>query len=131
MTSEEINNGLRLIEYDKPELKAANFQETIKTIPFHGFLFRIINFDKPIWLGKSPYTMADGQPINQWFGFCPKPLYGYNRWQVTVEESATIKQLCEQLVEKKTVVQANMLFDYLQLLGETKERLCAGKEVRV
>lgn len=122
MISAEINQGLRTIEYGNPELKSVNFQETIKTIPFHGFLFREINFDKPIWLGKSPYTMADGQPVNQWFGFCPKPLYGYNRWQLTAEESSTVKQLCEQLVTIKTITQANMLFDYLQLLGETRAK---------
>lgn len=128
---DELNKGLRDIEKDHPELRPVNFQDTEKTIPFHGFVFKDVDFDKPIWLGKSPYTTDDGKPINQWFGLCPRPAYGYGRWQVTVEESATIKQLCEQLVEKKTVTQANMLFDYLQMLGEMRDKLAVASQTGI
>lgn len=122
MTKEEINKGLRDLDSLNPELRPVNFQDLTKTIPFHGFVYRDINFDKLIWLGKSPYTMDNEQPINQWIGFCPGLLHAYNRWQTTEEESGVIRQLCEQLVIQKTVVQANMLFDYLQLLGETRDK---------
>ena len=114
MTSADINKGLVDIFYHNPELKPKKLPSIYKNIPFHCFDLKEINFDKRIWLGLSPYLYDDGKSIEQWVGFCPKPMYAYVRIQVSEQGSKNIRKLTEDLVTLKTLEASEKLYEYLQ-----------------
>ena len=123
-----INQGLLKVEYES-DLKPTDPLRSDKTVPFHGFRWNRIDFDKPIWIGTSPYRLDDGKPIQPWVGLCSKPLYGYGRRQLSVEDSAAVKGLCAALAENQTQSAVDELFNYLQTKDEPSSSSGVVKQV--
>jgi hypothetical protein len=99
-------------EYMPPALKLEN-----RVVPYCSYGWSFVDFDKPIWLGYSPYTLHDGQPYVTYVAFCPRVRHGHTRWQTSQEQSVEIKRLCVALVENPSVQAADAIYHFLQTLA--------------
>jgi len=116
MNNLELNEKIEEVIRTKPEIAPRGIDNAV---PFLGNWWRFTKFDKPVWLGKSPYLFDDGKPIDQWVGICSRPMYIYNCWKSTEEQTVKIKEFLETLVTTPTLEASLALFDYLQTLDNS------------
>jgi hypothetical protein len=116
MTSKELNAKLADLDDHRPDLMPDALKSFQKVIPYYGFGWNQVNFDKLIWVGISPYTIENGQDFVPWVGIMAREKWSHKRWQTTPEQSAKIKELCENLATNPSVLAATELYDYLQSL---------------
>ena len=123
-----INQGLLKAEYES-DLKPTDPLRTDKTVPFHGFRWRLVDFNKLLWIGTSPYRLDDGRPIQPWVGLCSRPINGYNCRQLSIEESSAVKGLCAAIAENQTQLAVDELWYYLQTKDEPSSSSGEAKQV--
>lgn len=112
--SKELNQKLALLDATRIDLCPAPLKASFKVVPYYGFSWRTVNFDKPIFLGISPYVFDNGGAVIPWVGFCPRVKWGHTRWQATQLESEKIRELAEKLVEEPTLENSTRLYGYIQ-----------------
>lgn len=114
MDSKTLNKKLALLDASRPDLYPAPLKPSFKVIPYYGFSWRIVNFDKPLFLGISPFILDNSNPVVPWVGLCPREKWGHTRWQATQAESEKIRELAEKLVEEPIIENSTKLYYYIQ-----------------
>jgi hypothetical protein len=128
MDSKTLNQKLALLDTTRVDLCPAPLKAAFKVIPYYGFSWRTVNFDKPVFLGISPYVFDNGNDVTPWVGFCPRVKWGHTRWLATQLEGMKIRELCERLVEEPTLENSTRLYEYIQ---GCKTELSSGDSMHV
>jgi hypothetical protein len=117
MTSGEINEAICTIENNKideePPHAPASLRASGKNIPYYGWFWRNVDFDRPITLA---YANGDGFDTPGWVGFCENNKWGYQQWTATVEQTTEIRTRCERYANSPSKETAGSVFDYLQAI---------------
>jgi len=90
---------------DHKDITVNGLEESGKVVPFIGWFWRSVDFDKPIRLGYIP---------GQFVGFMEDNKWDYDEWETTKVQSRIIIERLEALVAFPISKVAQMLFDYIQ-----------------
>lgn len=104
MNSETLNEKIRKISDLADNFTVKGLEGCGKTIPYIGWYWRYVNFDNRISLGDC----------GDFIGFMENNKWGYPEWDTTEEQSQTIKEMLEDLVENPTQDKFQEFFDYVQ-----------------
>lgn len=112
MNSDEINQILS--DLDNKEIN--DFQGTGKAIPYIGWFWRNVNFDKPFYIGHIKTAATKLEDSADWIGFMVNNKWGYDERLVTEGERKTIKEMCVNICKKQDQESCIILCNYLQTL---------------
>ena len=114
LTSKELNEKIVDLDLHRLDLIPEALKAFNKVVPYYGFNWRTLNFDKLIWLGISPYHTLDDKEIVPWVGFLTLQKTGFKRWQTTEEQSAKIKEMLQNLATEPSIEKTTDLYNYMQ-----------------
>jgi hypothetical protein len=114
MISKELNAKILDLDLHRLDLVPEPLKDFNKVVPYYGFNWRNVNFDKLNWLGISPYTTLNEQEFVPWVGFLAIEKRNHKRWQSTQEQTDRIKELLEGLVAEPSVEKTLEIYNYLQ-----------------
>lgn len=107
--SEQWNTALGALEeagrFDRPRL----LYNAGKTLPYIGWYWREVNFNRRLWLGICP--IVGGERL---IGFMPRNKWGYPSFELSPDEDAQVKEAVADLVADPTQSKINAFCDLLQ-----------------
>ena len=112
MTSEELNDKLRDLSDEGDIYGPKGLESSGKAIPYYGWFWRTVDFDRPIRLAYADGSGGDDVP--SWVGFCEKNKWNYEEFTATREQTAEIRRLAIEFASLPSRGRAQALFDYLQ-----------------
>lgn len=116
MNSKTLNKKIREIADDEQPYLVKGLSDSGKCIPYIGWFWREVDFDKPLTLG---YTDEKGFDVPHWVGFMENNKWGYPEFACTKEQSAEIKRLLVEAVKNPNNETLQAVFDYIQTLRPT------------
>ena len=110
MNNKDLNNKIAkfcqdFTNEDHEDITVVGLEDSGKIVPYIGWFWRLVDFDKPIRLGYLPCRFVGFMENNKW---------DYDEWQTTEVQSKEIVRLLEALVTNPTSESAQGVFDYLQ-----------------
>jgi hypothetical protein len=114
MNNKELNAKLADLDDHHPEFTPEALKAFSKVLPYYGFGWKFINFDKPMMLGVSPYTIENGQEFVPWVGFMAREKRSHRQWQATAEQATKLKEILENFATTPSLIAATEIYDYLQ-----------------
>ena len=114
MTSDELNSALS--DLDDENLEVHGLDATGKSVPYIGWYWRYIDFDRPIPLARCQPDPAPFGSGTSFVGFIAKNKWGYDQWDTSEKEAKRIRELAEDLTKAPSNKKAQALFDYVQTL---------------
>lgn len=114
LNSKELNEKIVDLDLHRLDLTPEALKLFNKVIPYYGFNWRTVNFDKLIWLGTSPYTVLDDKEFVPWIGFLTIQKANHKRWQATEEQSTKIKEMLQDLVTEPSLEKTTSFYNYMQ-----------------
>lgn len=125
-TSKEINEFLRKFDDNDADKRwsVKNFTEDSgKVVPYIGWFWREVDFEKPFQLGYCPEQSGQdtGEIVTEgvrhgFVGFMRNNKWFYPEWMVTEEQRKEIVARLVGIIDKPTQKKFQNFFDYMQTL---------------
>lgn len=113
ITSEEINAYFNSIDGVETELRMIG--TTGKVVPYVGWYWRNVDFDKPFVLYKPK---VGGFDVPGWYGFMQNNKWGYSEVEPSAEDCLLIRAAAARLALEKSNEAAIALYDIIQEVGK-------------
>lgn len=111
MTSEELNAAI--LALDEGDFDVPGLAGTGKSVPYIGWFWRTVDFDRPIRLGRGE---GGGPDVPRWAGFMENNKWDYPERRLTAEQSAELRRACEAAVVAASSDGLTELFKTIQRL---------------